>query len=174
MSGPAVLACIAAVVCALVVWRWLRERSAPAKSAVLKADRVFGRAKSVWPSFVLLSFTLILGGAAAVGLYYLVTYVPGTRLSTYHGAQPDNFALAVLTILLTFPLVRIGFGLVLVTFICLALADLWSLLVALLGKKPLEDEKAHGNAGKATETAALGAARGGLSKPPWADHRYKD
>jgi hypothetical protein len=43
-------------------------------------------------------------------------------------------------------------------------------------RRPMQmpNSKVHGGAGKATQAKSLDAARGGVEKPPWADHGYSD
>ena len=38
----------------------------------------------------------------------------------------------------------------------------------------VQNSKVHGDAGEATQAKSLDAARGGVEKPPWADHGYSD
>jgi hypothetical protein len=58
----------------------------------------------------------------------------------------------------------------------LGVAALAEYLLALGGPRtpPLETEKAHGDARKATQAEAKGAASGVTAEPPWAKHGYRD
>jgi hypothetical protein len=168
-----------AFVAALFVMLW-RYRPAGGtrgvKETILGIDGFFERANRVGDFSWFVVFRLGGAIAAVVGIYYMIHFEDwGQSLLKTTNGRPENPGLAILGLFLIFWQVRYVVISVLAVLAYFALLELWWLLIALVGKKqPLEDEKAHGKAGKATQAKAIDAARGGPQKPPWADHGYID
>jgi hypothetical protein len=140
------------------------------KQTVLGIDRSVERATRVVVVTDTIAFHIVIGGCAAFIFYFLWNWNP-PPIPT---GRPDNPNQAIFLVLWIFWPVRLAIYGLLAACVALAVKGLWIDLISLLEKSPLEDEKAHGKAGKATEATAIEAARGGPGKPPWADHRYKD
>jgi hypothetical protein len=140
------------------------------RTTLLSIDRFFKRLSLFGNITGYLAFRVGGGFAAAFAFYYLWNWTP----TPTHAGRPDNPNLEIMTLFWFFWPVRLVVYGALVCLMWAALLDLWWFVIATLERKPLEDEKAHGKAGKATESIAIGAARGGPGKPPWVDHGYID
>ncbi len=160
---------IAAIIIGLRLKFTKREKT-PFRTRVLGFARFLDRSATVSNLIFGLFFIFLLMGGAAFAFYFLWNWTP----PLLPRGRPDNPNLAILTLFWLFWPVRLAVYGVLAAVMWAGVLELWGGLIARLEKKPLEDEKAHGNAGKATEAAAIGAARGGPGKPPWADHPYRD
>jgi|ERR1700722_9257783 len=168
-----------------LVMLWWHRPPRPMKAGVLGLNRFFERSHIAGSFVGFVLFRIGLGIACAYGLYWAITStnvliaIPGEARPG--GGMPENPALAIAIAIYDIlvvdnpRVVRVVIGMTSAILLFYALKDLWSLLVALLDRKrPLESEKAHGKAGKATAAEAKAAARGSTAKPPWADHGYSD
>lgn len=160
--------------CGTTIWIILwhaQENRQILRAGLIGADRFYGKARLGYSLVEYIIFHVAFIAAGAVGLYYAVTWTP-VPLPT---GRPTDLNAAVLTFIWNIGAVRLVAGIMLAVLSALAVHGLWVLLIVLLDRKrPLEDEKALGAAGRAAREATQAAARGNIPKPPWAKHGYQD
>jgi hypothetical protein len=145
-----------------------------AKSALLEVDRSLGTVVQVVNFTGEVAFRIGVGIASAVALYYLLNWVPAPIPHAPNG-RPDNPGGAVFTIIFSFWPVRLVVGGLLVAFVGAAVIDLWWIVIALLGRKPpLENEQAHGRAGRARPEQTASGAIGDSQREPVHTQRFRD
>jgi hypothetical protein len=168
-TSPGALYAMAAAT--LVMLWWYRPETITAKGALLAVDQSFDRLHFLWSFIGFVVFRIAVGIASAFGLYLAWTWIPVAIPS----GRPDNPSATIITFIWNIDAVRVVAGLGFAIIIVLSIWELWRLLIGLISAKPpLESEKAHGAARKATRAEALAAATGTIPKPPWATHVHRD
>jgi hypothetical protein len=154
----------------MVSWRAkgpLSGRQEGIKATLLRMDqrfRAIGRVSNMASTAI--GVVLMMGILGYIAYHY---FLPVILLALHYSVEWNMQAMTIFICLVLFTGALTAASLI---WLCIVVS--WNFVVRLIGKKPLEDEMAHGPARAAKLTEAKDAARGTGAKPAWADHGYAD